>query len=218
MIEILNSENKPLISAAFKDFFFIFLKEGNKYIKNHFLFFLDVFMQLNYTFRETNDLNYNNMGEEKIEIKDSFLDLEENKVKNNINKNELNEENNNYLNLFVYMANFLQSYSKELNNILALYDILYTVNFADSKKLKTIIYNIKIRIESKEFKQSPNKCFVYIIEVLSKIFNKNISEVISRINDKYRNKDQIIKYCQFFIQNILRLEKRFSLIFIRHKG
>ena len=73
--------------------------------------------------------DFNNFEEEKMDLKKTFLELFDTnheikmKYKDNFYKNEINEVKIHYLNLFVDVANFIQSHSKELYYILELYDI-----------------------------------------------------------------------------------------------
>jgi hypothetical protein len=168
-------------------------------------------------------LEINYLENEKKDLKNSFLELFEiNDESIKINKdifyiNEINKNRLDYLNLFVDIVNFLQSHSKEIYYILELYDILHFFDSSTLLFLKSIISNQIINLgyllekNIQENKIIKNIDFFYMIESLTKLFNRNISLYIYNIITKPKKREIVFKSCQFFFQKVIKLEKRFSI-------
>ena len=209
--EILKSNNMILINATFNDYLLIYINKLNLINKNFVEYSLVLSFILQFRIKYNNNKELDNIfyQEKNIKIIDSLLDLVEiSEEKNEEDNLEIIEEKYYYLDLFVYIISFLESYSKELKYILELYDILHQFNSNVLKYLKDIIRNKQIEIDKKDIK---NICFFYIIESLIKIFNTKISDIFTKTKNNFNQRANIIKLCQFFFQNITKLEKRFLI-------
>ena len=233
--DILNSKDEKLIAAFFSDLFYTFISRNDK-LKNKYevlVFLLDILVQLRIKTRLNDNLNIDFIEQDKIELKPSFLDIikeEENKKNKNLEKKEIEIEkeneiinenkikvNNNsiYLNQFVSIINFLQSYSKEIYMILEMYYFLL-----EEIHIPSLFEQIKLNIENKSIKMEDSNrnppysrvnkvCFFYIIESICKIFKEQLTKDLELNSYNYNiNFYQSIK---FFIENALKLEKKFLL-------
>ena len=115
---ILNSGNKNLIKDLFSDCFHIFLMRKNTFNSDYdsLIQLLDILIQIRLKTRLNDDLNIDFCSDEKeeIEILPSFLDLFNDKKDNDnniINKDINDDKENFYLDLFVNVLNFIESYS-----------------------------------------------------------------------------------------------------------
>ena len=217
IIDILNSKDEDLISNLFEDCFFIFCQKNKKLISRYSRLskLLNLIIQLRLKTRINNELNINFIKKEKIDLFPSFMDLikeEDKKYKNNDNK-----EKNIYIDKFVSIINFLQSYSKEIYNILELYDFLLLNIESLYEKIEIIIKDKKVEIEEDE-KRNPYYCkinkipFFYIIESLCKILKEQLVDMIkNKDNNLYSKENDILKNVNYYLQNILKLERRFLL-------
>ena len=227
LINILKSGNIELIKDLFSDCFHIFLKRSNKFNNNYNILIeiLDIMIQLRLKTRLNNDLNTDFCSEgNEIKLEKSFLDLYiKNNNINNININEINlnddnniinENNNNdisYIDIFVNVINFIESYSQEIYNILEVFDYLYKND--DSKNLKNIFKDmIKInKVTMEESDRSPaythiNKIsFFYVIENLLRYM------IIIFKQKDFLNMYNYYKKSKCYLINLFKLEKRFLL-------
>ena len=126
-------------------------------------------------------------------------------------------QSNIYINKFVDVINFLQSYSKEIYIILELYYFLLENIPSLYENVIKIIKEKKIEME-KDIKRNPysskiNKVsFFYVIESLCKILKEELLNILSNKDyNNYSKRKEIFKFIQYFIQNLLKLEKRFLL-------
>ena len=222
IFEILNSNDEELISNFFEDCFFIFIQKNDKFkLKYENLSqILNLLIQLRLKSRINNELNIN---ENKIELHQTFLNLI--KKEWNIENNEEKEENiyingmiinNNsiYFNIFISVIIFLQSYSKEINIILELYNFLMENTPSLYYDIISTIINNKISMEDSTRHSYYNKiikfCFFYIIESLCKILKERLFEELSTSKDA----NLLIKLFNSLLNiwpNIIKLEKRFFL-------
>jgi len=118
-----------------------------------------------------------------------------------------------YLNQFISIISFLQSYSKEIYMILEMYYFLSENIPSLLVKIKSFIENKTIEMENSNRNPSYSKvnkvCFFYIIESMCKIFKEQLTDSLQeKINSENINFYQSIK---FFIENALKLEKKFLL-------
>ena len=234
IIDILNSNNKELITYLYNDCFYTFIKKNDK-IKSKYEEFakiIQLLVQLRLKTRLNNDLNINFIYLEKIELKSSLLHLIENneevKEKVYLDIQDGNEEgdgeiepeddiknsipqNSKYLDQFISIINFILSYSKEINTILEMYQILLENIPSIYEDIISIIVNNKIKME--ESKRNPNNSriikfsFFYIIEPMCKILKEKISNILM---EKIDAKKKILSI-QFFIENAIKLEKNLLL-------
>ena len=136
IIDILKSKNKELISNLFEDCFFIFCANNQKLTSKYSNLskLLNLLIQLRLRTRINNELNINFIEKEKINLYPSFIDL----IKEEGDKNNVKEDNI-YIDTFISIINFLQSYSKEIYIILELYNFLLDNIFLLYEKIITII-------------------------------------------------------------------------------
>ena len=209
IIDLLNSENEKIISNLFDDCFYAFLNKNSKFTSKYLNLstLLNLLIQLRLYTRIGNNLNLDFLEKEKIEIYPSFINL----IKEEYNNQD--KPKNFYLDKFISIINFLQSYSKEIYIILeAYYFLLETVPLSFEKVVK-IIKEKKIKME--ETKRNPyysriNKVpFFYIIESICIIIKEKIYDIIN--NKKNVEKIQSFKTIQNLVKNLLKLEKRFLL-------
>ena len=211
--DILTSNDINLIKNFFNDCFIVFLSKNNNFKTNYDILIqlLEVIIQI-----RLNPITNN----KEILLKDSFIDclnalVKEEKNEKNLddsyeNLNKINEEeniniineinNNNYTNIFSTILNFIQSYSKDIYNILELYNLIY------KKDIKSIKNSI-IKDISMDDKRNPDYskdikcCFYYIIESLLMYIRRN------KRNEPYN----YYKNYQCYFENIIKLEKKFLL-------
>ena len=234
LINILKSGEKLLIKDLFNDCFNIFLMKSNIFIDDYesLIEILDILIQIRLKTRMNDDLNIDfclDSNKAIIELAPSFLDLFNNNLENNIiidnkeeennfinqhiegyNDNDKNNENF-YLNIFVNILNFIESYSKEIYNILELFYFLYKKlgGRYSSQEIKTIIMTKKIPIEiserNPEYSQINKIYFFFIIESLLK-------QIINNLKDNnFYNIYYYFKKIKCYISNILKIEKKFLL-------
>ena len=226
IIEILNSKNELLISSLFEDCFFVFFKKNNK-LKSKYgnlAQLLNLMIQLRLKTRMNNNLNIDFIDKEKIELSKSFIDIIREEEKDTLQSEENNDDNeknkindNIYIDKFVDIINFLQSYSKEIYFILELYHFLLNIIPCLYDNIISIIKEKKVEME-KDPKRNPysskiNKVsFFYIIESLCKILKEQLINILNnRDNQLYIKKIEFFNSIQYHIQNLLKLEKRFLL-------
>ena len=202
IIDILNSNNKDLISDLFNDCIYSFIKQNDKFKTNYreMSSLLNLLIQLRLKTRLNISLDYSS---QTIEINNSFMDLI------NEEKKEENNDNNIYLYQFINIIIFLQSYSKEIYIILEMFLFLHKYIPSLINDIKAIIINKKIEMEDTNrnpYYSKINKLsFFYIIESMCEILKEKLSDILVNVkNDFY----QSLKY---FIENALKLEKRFLL-------
>ena len=184
---------------------------------------LNILIQFRLRTRKNNILNVDFI-KQKIILKQSFIDLF-------IEEDEFNSNNENiYLNKFISIINFLQSYSKEINMILELCSFLMesndiNQNFSDKinkekdenlyEKIKYKIENQMIQIE--ESKRNPdyikiNKVpFFYLIEPLSIILKDKLKEILDNIKNYNKLKDIFFNNIHYHVQNLIKLERNLFL-------
>ena len=225
LINILKSGNIELIRDLFSDCFHIFLMRSNKFNNNYNILigFLDIIIQLRLKTRINNDLNTDFcLKGKKIELETSFLNLyinKDNKKIDDINEINLNDRNINenidddnfYIDVFVNVINFIESYSQEIYCILEVFDYLYKSNY--SKNLigcfRDMIKDNKVNMEVSE-RNPPythiNKIsFFYVIEnLLTYMINIFGRKDFLSMYDYY-------KESKCFLINLFKLEKRFLL-------
>ena len=213
IIDILNSKDEELISNLFEDSFFIFCQKNKKLTSKYSSLskLLNLLIQLRLKTRINNELNIIFIEMEKIDLYPSFMDLIKEEYKNSEKKEYI------YIEKFVSIINFLQCYSKEINIILELYNFLLVHVSSLYEKIIKIIKEKKVEIE-KDTKRNPyyskiNKIpFFYIIESLCKIIKEQLIDMIkNKNNNHYSKKNEIFQKIYYFLQNILKLEKRFLL-------
>ena len=234
--DILNSKNKDkdkLITYMFEDCFYIFFKNNNKLLTKYDKLseILNLLIQLRLKTRMNDNLTIDFIKKDKIKLESSFMVLIEEENKNNDNhdnekENNLNYDNNIYLNKFVSIVNFLQSYSKEIYQILEFYYYLlesFDLNKNENDDLKKTLFdevkylieNKKIEMDNSSRNRDYNKInklsFFYIIASLAKIFQKKL---LNFLNSKTDSKSIYNLFCNSFtnyVRNLLRLEKKFLL-------
>ena len=238
--DILNSKNKDkdkLISNLFENFFFIFFKNNNKLLSKYDKLseILNLLIQLRLKTRMNDILTVGFTKKDKIKLESSFMDLIEKEDKskgNNDNEkgdNNLDKNNNIYLNKFASVINFLQSYSKEIYPILELYNFLLESFYLNKNQkddlnkslfdeVKDLIENKKIEMETSSRNKEYNKInklpFFYIIASLAKIFKNKLFNFLKNENDS-KNRHNLFWYSvTHHVQKLLRLEKKFFLFSI----
>ena len=162
IIKILKSGDIQLIKNLFNDCFHIFLMKSNIFTDDYdsLIEILDIIIQIRLKTRINNDLNIDfciDANKDKIDLSPTFLDIYNNNMDaHNENKlNDLNEDKkeNFYLDIFVNVLNFIESYSKEIYDILELF---YFVNKDISgehnclNKIKQLIIEKKLTMENSE--------------------------------------------------------------------
>ena len=231
LISILKSKNIELIKNLFNDCFLVFLMRSNIFHNDYFLLInlLDIIIQLRLKTRLNNNLSVECFSEgKKINLEESFLDLyiKDNKNNNIIenlqeNENIINEndgyQNNkdntedSFIDIFVRVLNFIESYSKEIYYILEVYYFIY-INIKPIDRIQNfenMIIENKVNLEKSE--RNPiythiNKIsFFYVIENLLKqimfIFN----------NKNFLNMYNYYVDIKCYLTNLFKLEKRFLL-------
>ena len=224
IINILKSGEIQLIKDLFNDCLHVFLMRSNIFNDNYDILIevLDILIQIRLNTRLNDDLNIDFCSDdkiEKIELFPSFLDLfnkrnkldQEKVERNNYIEHKDKEDENFYLNIFINVLTFIESYSKEIYNIL---EIFYFLNKNIGKKdsindIKSIIINKKIAMETSERNPENSQinkiCFFYIIESL-----------LTYIIDNLKNMDFFEIYNHFkkikiYISNVLKIEKKLLL-------
>ena len=231
--DILNSKDEKLISSFFSDLLYSFIRRNDK-LKSRYediAFLIDILVQLRIKARLNDNLNTNFLEYDKIELKPTFLDLikkEENIRNNKLEKekekekeiekesieNNIKVKNNSiYLNQFVSIINFFQSYSKEIYMILEMYYFLLQNIPTLFAEIKSTIENKKIQMENSDrnpFYSKVNKaCFFYIIESMCKIFKEQLTNILKRKQNSVNIK--FYQSIKFFIEKALKLERKFLL-------
>ena len=178
---------------------------------------------------EESFINFNlniNDNEEKNEINENkhknlnriYLDKndedDEEEIKQNSNINNIIIENNSkkyynkYVDLFVRVLNFIESYSREIYDILELYNLILIYNKDIFKEIKNSIKNGDILMnneKNQEFSNALKCCFYFIIESLLLNLRKAI---FINIDLKPYN---VYKKLIHILPNILKLEIKFRL-------
>ena len=223
IIDILNSKNEKLISNLFEDCFYTFIQRNDK-LKSNYLnmsCLLNLLIQFRLRSRINNNLNLLFIENKKINLYPSFIDVikEEIKSKNENENEEKDEENkisdNIYIDKFVSIINFLQSYSKEIHIILEFYEFLVEKISDIFRIIKPIIEEKKIEMEitrrNPHYSRIIKLPFFYIIETLSKILKEKIIDLLNDSKINIYKENDFFKEIQNFIHNLLKLEKRFLL-------
>ena len=231
LMNILKSGEKQLIKDLFNNCFYVFLMKSNIFKDDYDLLIqiLDIIIQIRFKTRMNDDLNIDfcfDLNKETIDLAPSFLDLFNQKIEDNniINKEEENnyinqniEEDkdkdceNYFLNIFVNTLIFIESYSKEIYNILELFYLLNkNIEIIDfSLEIKSAIIYKKIQIEiserNPEYSQINKICFFFIIESLLKQIVKNLK------NKNFYYIYNYFKKIKCSIINILKIEKKLLL-------
>ena len=223
IVNILKSGNIEIIKDLFNDCFHIFLMRSNKLINNYdvLIELLDIIIQLRLKTRLNNNLNTDFCSEgKKINLEKTFLYLyrKEEKLKNNnennLEENIINENINNenlYVDIFINVLNFIESYSQEIYNILEFFDFLNQDEKSNNiiKILKNMILENKTNMEESE--RSPNYShinkisFFYIIENLLRYIQSNFKK------RDFLNMYEYYKKIKIYLSNLFKLEKRFLL-------
>ena len=216
IMDILKSDNEKLIWSLFQDLFFIFIKKNTR-LKEHYSELskiLDLIIQIRMKTRLNGKLNMNEF-ENKIEFT-SFMDL----IKIEEPKENLNEINKNiedsYINNFLTIINFLQSYSKEINIILEIYNFLFECFPSIYDEIVQLIKKKEIKMEdsdrNKDYHQANKASFFYVIEPMCKIMNKKICIFFEQQNsNNTKESEKYFKSVQLFINNLLKLETKLKL-------
>ena len=232
LINILKSGEKQLIKDLFNDCFHIYLMKSNIFYDDYdsLIEILDIIIQLRLKTRINDDLNidfYLDTNKEIIELLPSFLDLFKNNKQNSPKKNIIlnnNEEKDNdiiefedykdenfYLDIFANVLNFIESYSKEIYNILEIFYFLRkkTGNKDCINEVKSIIINKKITMEisdrTPEYSQINKICFFFIIESLLKQTINNLK------NHDFIYIYNFLKKLKCYMSNILQIENKLLL-------
>ena len=224
--DILNSYNEELISNLFEDVFFAFIKKNDKFKSRYsdLSKILNLLIQLRLKTRINNELNLAFIEKEKIELKESFLELikeefkddsKDNTKEDNIYMNEMVVNNNSiYFNIFISVMNFLKSYSNEIYTILELYYFLIEdcPNIYDD--IATMIQDKKISMENSKRNSYYNRInkfsFFYLMESLCKILKEKIYDIL-KLKKDFNMESNYFQSVQYLVQNILQLEKRLLL-------
>ena len=226
IMDILKSNNELLISSFFQDFLFIFINK-NTGLKEHYSELskvLDLMIQIRMKTRMKGKLNIEEFLD-NLEFT-SFLDLikdeikEKNKNLNKEAKKDIKEIKTNieniYINNFVTIANFLQSYAKEINIILEIYSFLLKHLSSLYEQIIKLIKNKEIEMEdsdrNKPYSQVNKASFFYLVESICKIMNKKICLfLVQQNNNDSKESDNYFKSIQLFINNLLKLETKLKL-------
>ena len=226
IFDILTSEEKELISSFFEDLLFSFIQRGSHFNKDYIKLskLLNLMIQLRMKTRINNKLGIDDI-DKNLDIS-SFIDLIENEIDEKV-KDEINEDDeeiknksdkqNIFINHFLSIIIFMQSYSKEIYLIMDIYYFLLSYIPDLYEKILLMIKNKEISMDNndKDIKNTDyikvNKAsFFYIIEPICKIIKQNICNIL--LDEKIKNqseKQKYIKLVQSFNYNLLKLEKRF---------
>mgnify|MGYP002623021467 CR=1 FL=1 len=214
IIDILKSKDESLISNLFEDCFYIFIKNSNK-LTTKYLFLsklLNLLIQLRIRTRKNNNLDMSFVYKDEIKLYPSFMDLIKKEIKNNEN-----DDNNIYINIFACILNFLQSYSKEIYMILESFFFLLSYASKPDELIRKNIENKKNMMEEDPRNPSYSRinklCFFYISESLCNIMKEKI---LSVLKDEYNFKDNLktkefLNSIQKYIQYLIKIENRFFL-------
>ena len=150
-------------------------------------------------------------------IQNNLFNEKLNKTSFDLNLNKDNEELNSdniYINKFLSITNFLQSYAKDISLILEIYDFLLQ-NFPNIfDDILNIIKNKKITMEDSDRNQDYNQVnkasFYYIIESICKLMHQKICILLSNGNNDIKG-ENYFKSIQYFLGHLLKLEKKFML-------
>ena len=224
IFDILKSNNKKLIYSFFQDLLFVFIKK-NTNLKDEYSELskiLDLLIQIRLKTRKNGILSIEEVSK-NMEIT-SFIDLIEEEMNKfiEINRKKINEDDeedlyheNIYINNFISIVNFIQSYSKEIGIILEIYHFLFKriPNLYDEiiKKIKNKEISMEISERNKDYQQVNKASFFYIIESMSKIMSQKISLLLTEPNNNKMIEDTYLKSIQLFIHNLLKLEKKCML-------
>ena len=215
---ILNSGNKNLIKDLFSDCFHIFLMRKNTFNSDYdsLIQLLDILIQIRLKTRLNDDLNIDFCSDEKeeIEILPSFLDLFNDKKDNDnniINKDINDDKASFYLDLFVNVLNFIESYSKEIYHLLELFNYMNKDMYKENtiNYIKDFIIKKKVSMENSDrnpdYSQINKICFFYVMESL-------LVQIIDFLKNKtFFNIYQFINKIKCYITNLFKLEKKFLL-------
>ena len=238
ILDILYSNNINLIYNLFDDLFYTFILKNDKLLTKFedMNLMLQILIQIRLQTRLNEDLNLPFLKSDKIKLKTFCLDLikkesqkdikDNNESINNIqegdtepeieSQNKLNNnknENNQYLNFFIEIINFLQSYSKEIYIILEMYYFLLDYIPTLYNDMLSIISKKHIEMENGDlpsYRIINNLCFSYILESLIIILEKNLKKILFT-KTKNNLKKECCQSIENIIENALKLEKRFMI-------
>ena len=214
---ILKSGNKNLIKDLFSDCFHIFLMRSNTFNSDYdsLIQLLDILIQIRLKTRLNDDLNIDFCSDEKkeIEILPSFLDLFDDKKDNdnNIINKDINDNTSFYLDLFVNILNFIESYSKEIYHLLEIFNFMNKVIYKENtiNYIKDFIIKKKVSMENSDrnpdYSQINKICFFYVMESL-------LAQIIDFLKNKtFFNIYQFFNKIKCYMSNLFKLEKKFLL-------
>ena len=225
VLDILKSKDKILIEAFFHDLLFTFIKK-NTQLKTEYSELskiLDLIIQIRLITRKNDILSMEEL-DNNIEFS-SFIEIIEEEIKEK-NKNIINNEEelidvektkeNVYINKFLSIIIFLQSYAKDISLILEIYYFLFEHFPKIYDDITSIIKNKGVCMEKSErnndYNQVNKACFYYIIESMCKILNQKICILFTEENNNDNLKNEsYLNHAQYFIHNLLKLEKKFML-------
>ena len=234
--EILQSDEKILIKNLFNDAFYIFLSKNNSFKNNYdkLIQLLDIIIQIRLNpikdfddddieFKNTfldlqeNEIDENELIYEKKQINQNRIILDEdeeeiedddfNQNLNIIQLNNIKKSNKNYIKIFTSVMNFIESYSKEIYDILELYNYMCNECEEDSfKQIKELIIKKKINMNDERNQDNfkyLKACFFYVIESLL----MNIRKSIKNDGNPYK----FYKKIRYYLPNIIKLEYKLLL-------
>ena len=217
IIDILQSKNKELIRSFFHDLLFIYIQKNTRLQNNYSELskVLDLLIQIRLKTRMNGKLSMEKVSE-NMKIT-NFVDLIDEEIKEK-NKNNINTGDE-YINAFLSIVNFLQSYAKEIKIILTIYYFLFMKIPNIYNEMLEIIKNKEIIMEeskkNQEYHQVNKASFFYIIEPMCKIIKKKIIYLFAEQKDddmitKY-NRKNYFETIRSFIYHLLKLDKKFML-------
>ena len=222
---ILESDDIILIKNFFNDCFIIFLsinnniKNNNNYAKLIQLLDIIIQIRLNPVIIKNNFVNINleksffeminnnyfqmkNIINEDDEENLNRIIVKEEEIENEILK--INQYKKNYFDIFSTILIFIISYSKEIYDILELYNSILNEN--PINKIKKFITNNYITMDDErnpDYSKNLKCCFYYVIESL--LMNLRLQ------NNIQNNQYNLYKKIQNIIPNIIKLEKNLLL-------
>ena len=181
--DLIKTKNKIYLKKIYFDFITIYLSKKFKYNIDLGIKFLDILIQLRLNINKDNKFSFIENNKKKINLQDSFSDLNFNNIKEELNI-KYDEETLSKILIFLICYN---------DEIYSLLEIFYTLNkYLDNffNDWKEMISNKEIKYEINEnnpiYTREINESFFIIYESLIKcIFNNP---------DKYKNLDEDIFY------------------------
>ena len=177
-------------------------------IENEFISFLkDSTIHSTHKQNENNKINPNRiiLDEDEEDENDEYLNEDLNIIK----INESQKRNKEYMDIFTYVINFIESYSKEIYTILELYNAIYNIFNKDIfKEIKKSIIDKDISMNDERNQDNLKylkSCFYYVIESLLMNIRK---ENINFDNNKFY---EFYKKISYYLPNIIKLEYKFLL-------